>query len=116
MPVGISANNLSVFWPLWDAALLQRYGRPIAATWLTPPWWWVPPRPCCSPAPRFCLVRPPSPIRPSAGGDPPPISTNPLPELDLRWPSDAPPQPPQIIVVERWLREPPHGEFVDVLY
>ncbi len=118
-PVGISASTLSVFWPLWDAALLRRYGRSepgverlaaaLAAAWLRSR------RPGPeTPAPRSLVFHrlPPPPV-----AVPPPREEAPA-QLELRWPSDIPPVPPQIIVVERWLREPPvqAGASIDVLF
>ena len=117
-PVGISASTLSVFWPLWDAALLRRYGRSgpgverlavaMAATWLQSR------RP--GPRPPLCYALPPGhQYQPPPDPTPPPQEA--LPPLQLHWPSDDPPVPPQIIVVERWLREsPPAGDLIDVLF
>jgi hypothetical protein len=119
LPVGISASNLSVFWPLWDAALLRRYGRAKACS--------------CPPsallvALRLALLRKAL-LRADAARVPgisvadlpaavPASAEEPPPELDLHWPSDEPLAPPQIIVVERpILREAPRpGELVDLLY
>jgi hypothetical protein len=119
LPVGISASNLSVFWPLWDAALLRRYGRAKG---------------CVCPVPMSLLAaylaRPPHQVQPLVLAAAPflrlaavqaydtPVREEPPPELDLHWPSDDPPQPDRIIVVERWLREPAPwpGEFVDLFH
>ena len=119
LPVGTGPSNLGVFWPLWDAALLRRYGRA---------------KPCFCPTtvsvtaaclalsrnalPRISVV----PLSPPFAADEPALELvagpEPSPELDLHWPSDEPIGPPQIIVVERWLRDevPGPGGFVDLLY
>lgn len=118
-PVGISASTLSVFWPLWDAALLRRYGRSgpgverlavaMAAAWLQ----------SRRSGPRPALAHP---LPVYHQGQPPPDPAPPPPEaqppLKLHWPSDDPPLPPQIIVVERWLRDSPSpaGNRIDVVF
>ena len=123
-PVGVSATNLGVFWPLWDAALLRRYGRAYpsveylaaaaASAWVrnrrlgTRRGWQYGPGPLQLPSLPIDL-RPPHEEAPPAAPPPPPIA--------LHWPSDDPPVPPQIIVVERWLRERPQmGGLIDVLF
>jgi len=118
-PIGTGPSDLSVFWPLWDAALLRRYGRAkpcfcpttvsVAAAYLA----------LSRNALRRVGVVPPSPAH--TAGEPAAelvAGPQPPPELDLHWPSDQPIEPPQIIVVERWLRAemPAPGGFVDLLY
>ena len=118
LPVGISASNLSVFWPLWDAALLRRYGRGAACSCLWTPWLKGPisPGPMAMPKMLLALVERAS--GDTASGDAPADPVAPPPELDLDWPSQAPVTSPQIIVVERWLREPPinPGRLIDLLF
>ena len=118
-PIGIAASNLSVFWPLWDAALLRRYGRARACPW---------PPSMAFVAAYLALSRsalgqaqlqamPPSGTTGRTTEEPERAQAQP-PELDLYWPSDAPLEPPQIIVVERWMREQPSqpGDLLDLLY
>jgi hypothetical protein len=126
LPVGISASTLSVFWPLWDAALLRRYGRArpafcdnlaaaLVAAWLR----------SHRPAARRTLCYAATGYRlPPPGEAPllreqaaPPLEEAP-PPLELHWPSDRPQEPPRIIVVERWLPQPSPmtGDLLDVLY
>lgn len=126
LPVGISASTLSVFWPLWDAALLRRYGRAqpaicdnlaavLVAAWLRSR------RPAARRALCYALtgyhLPPPGGVRSLREQAPPPLEEAP-PPLELHWPSDEPPEPPRIIVVERRLPQPPPmtGDLLDVLY
>ncbi|HUU83608.1 MAG TPA: hypothetical protein VM243_08900 [Phycisphaerae bacterium] len=125
LPVGISASTLSVFWPLWDAALLRRYGRTeplisdnLVAALVTA---WLrrrgPVKRCPIHLPGDCRL----PTLPAELFSPGETALSPLEEvplLDLRWPSDDPLVPAQIVVIERWLREPPTmtGDLLDVLY
>lgn len=43
---------------------------------------------------------------------------DPVPELDISWPSDQPIERPEVITVERLVYEPPlaNGNFIDILY
>ena len=118
-PIGITTTGVSVYWPLWEAALLRRFGR-------APSWG------CAAagfhrwPGPLLghlhARARPDGlyPIwrRPPLVLEDPPVADQPLPELDLLWPSDEPPETTGIIVVERVIPEPypVPGSFIDVLY
>ncbi|MCP4247209.1 MAG: hypothetical protein GY778_09190 [bacterium] len=118
LPVGISASNLSVFWPLWDAALLRRYGRGPVCSCLWMPWHKSPVRPGpVGMSPMLLALLKRAPAAPVTN-DAPSAPAAPLSELDLYWPSEAPVDPQQIIVVERWLREPPinPGRLIDLLF
>lgn len=119
-PIGIAASNLSVFWPLWDAALLRRYGRAKPC-----------PPPTCASLAAACMLAAykrnlpsiylppctPAELAGRFGADAPPPPED-QPALDLYWPSEMPVDPARIIVVERWLREPDPmpGQLVDLLY
>ncbi|MFQ5489755.1 MAG: hypothetical protein ACE5GE_03440 [Phycisphaerae bacterium] len=130
-PIGISSSNLKVFWPLWDAAILRRYGR--AAT----------------PSERLLVTALAAelgqrvPVIKSQFGQVVPLRdlhrvideaidagvavgmklvdrvdvTEPA-ELDIHWPSEDPPEESRTVYVDRVIREPypVSGEFIDILF
>ena len=116
-PVGVNSCNPHMFWPLWEAVLLRRYGRARLcacppSVWPAALYWslWL------ESSRRLALICPPDPEVFAAAGESP-ASRQP-PQLDLLWPSDEPPDATRIVVVERWLREPDPmpGQLVDLLY
>jgi len=136
LPVGISAGNLSVFWSLWDAALLRRYGRASGCprdAWTG--WWaaiarWNRLGATCPRTAESASRRPEELTLPTAWGwsglsettnatSASPSGPQPVGELSVRWPSGEPvPLDPVVIVVERWLRDPvaDRGRFLDLFY
>jgi hypothetical protein len=118
-PIGITTRPLSALWPLWEAALLRRFGRApswgcLAAGFLpeTMPRLWR-----CHLAGLDDGVRPIWRRPPIVHEGPAPPAVT-LPDLDPDWPSDAPIGPPHLVIVERLVpREyPVPGAFIDLLY
>jgi len=117
LPVGTTASNLAVFWPLWDAALLRRYGRgriyPMPAPVALAVARGLAARKGRGPVsllPHRLLILPYADPHPPA---PPPEL---VARLDLRWPSDTPPPRRDTVVEYRWLPPPElPGEFCDLI-
>ncbi len=130
-PIGISSSSLKVYWPLWDAALLRRYGRaPTTSERVLE---------VAQAAELGQRVRVIEPSLASVNGlgrlkgivdqafergvevgmglvDA--VDRNEPAELDLHWPSDDLPEEARTVYVDRIIREPypVSGEFIDILY
>lgn len=130
-PIGVSSSNLKVFWPLWDAALLRRYGRaPTASERVL----------VAALAAELSQRAVVSEVRCKALCASPDLhlvldrafeqgvevgihlvdrlDRSEPPELDLHWPSEELPEESRTVYVDRVMREPypEPGEFIDILY
>ena len=118
-PIGVSPSHLSYYWPTWAAAVLRRHGQPPAssadaAAYRLALHLWLTGHGLLHADDRDALIwrRPPLVLEDR------PVSDEAPAKLDLRWPSDEPPETARIIVVERVIHEPypVPGSFIDVLY
>ena len=130
-PIGVASSHLKVFWPLWDAALLRRYGRAptaservlVAALAAE-----LGQRVQVSEArcKALCASRDLHLVLDRAFEEGVEVGINlvdardrPEPaELDLHWPSEETPEEARTLYVDRVIREPypVSGEFIDILF